>query len=261
MADNTWGLTDAQQANLGMGANPFLGNGGSPYLQGQIDAASQDVVNNYNLTQQPAFNAAMVNSGSFGNEGVNQMNQQGQNMLQKNLGQLSNSMRQADYTNQQNMYQWQQGLSNQQNQFQQNLGENQRQFNLGFGRDTFNDAYSQNMNNLTTGMGLLGQMYGYTGSDITNATTQQNTPLNYWSQFNNAANSLGQGYGTNTSTVGSTSNPLMGALGGAQLGNSAYNWWNKNYGSTPSYSTSGDSSLMNTPSTDMNMASYYTGGT
>src|ERR1700704_3526555 len=107
---NPWGLSTAQQSNLGMGANPFLGNGGSPYLQNMIDQSSQDVVKNYNLTQQPAFNAAMVNSGSFGNEGVNQMNQQAQNMLQKNLGQLSTGMRQQDYTNQQNQYQWQQGL-------------------------------------------------------------------------------------------------------------------------------------------------------
>lgn len=262
MAASDWGLSDAQQANLGMGANPFLGSGGSPYLQSMIDQSSQDVVQNYNLTQQPAFNAAMVNSGSFGNEGVNQMNQQAQNMLQKNLGQLSTGMRQQDYTNQQNQYQWQQGLLNQQNQFQQNFGENQREFNLGFGRSTFNDAYSQNMNNLTTGMGLLGNMYGYTGSDITNAGAMQNTPMDYWTKFSNAANSLGQGYGTDTSVRGTTSNPLMGALGGAQLGSSAYNWWNKNNPSStpaPSYGTDNSNfgSNLTQQTGDYNTGSFY----
>jgi hypothetical protein len=236
-------LTAEQQAKLAEGNNPFLGlNGSSPYLQGQIDSASQDVVNNYNLTTQPAFNKAMVGSGSFGNAGVAQMNADAQSQLQKNLGNLSNSMRQQDYTNQQNMYQWQQGLNNNQSQFAQNLGENQRQYNntfgegqrqfdLGYGRTLFNDAYSQNMNNLTTGMGLLGTLGQYNQGDITNSTNQQNTPLNYWQQFSQGANALGGQGGT--TTQGTTSNPLTSALGGAQLGAAAGNWWNQNYGNTP----------------------------
>jgi len=219
-------LTAAQTANLGMGANPFLGQS-NPYLQSQIDNASQDVVNNYNLTTQPAFNAQMVNSGSFGNEGVSQMNAQAQNMLQKNLGQLSNQFRSQDYSNQMNEYNWQQQQLQQQGQYNTTQAENQRQFNLGFGRQTFNDAYSQNMNNLTTGIGLLGTLGTYNANDLTNANAQQNAPLNYWSQFSNAANSMGQGYGTDTSVKGTTSNPFAAMLGGAQLGNSAYNWWNQ----------------------------------
>jgi hypothetical protein len=236
MAD--WNLAPEQQANLGMGANPFLGSGGSPYLQSMIDQASADVTKNYNQTTQPAFNAAMAKSGSFGNEGVAQMNASAQSDLQKNLGNLSNTMRSQDYGNQQNMYQWQQGLLNNQNQFNQNFGEGQRQynqnfgegqrqFNLGFGRGISNDAYSQNMNNLTTGVGLLGTMAGYNANDLTSANRQQNTPLDYFGQFNQQANSLGQGYGTTTGTTGSSSSPLMSAIGGAQLGNSAMSWWNQ----------------------------------
>lgn len=185
--------------------NPFLGKE-NPYLQQNIDKAQGDLVRNFNLTTQPAYNSAMVRSGSFGNAGVQQMNENAQKNLQGSLGDVSNSMRMQDYNNQQGMYRWD-------NEFNRNL---------------YNDAYSQNMNNLTTGVGLLGTLSGYNSNDLTNANNIQNTPLNYWSQFSNAANGMGQGYGTTTSNMGSSSSPLTSALGGAQLGQAAMGWWNRN---------------------------------
>lgn len=185
--------------------NPYLAKE-NPYLQQTIDKAQGDLVRNYNLTTQPAYNAAMVRSGSFGNAGVQQMNENAQKNLQGSLGDVSNSMRMQDYNNQQSMYRWD-------NEFNRNL---------------YNDAYSQNMNNLTTGVGLLGTLAGYNSNDLTNANNIQNTPLNYWSQFSNAANGMGQGYGTTTSNMGSSSSPLTSALGGAQLGQAAMGWWNRN---------------------------------
>ena len=196
-------------------SNPYLGQS-NPYLQANIDNAQGDIIRNWNTAVQPAFNSAMVNSGSFGNAGVQQMNDNAALTTQKALGQVSDSMRMQDYNNQQQMYQWDQG----------------------FNRSLYNDAYSQNMNNLTTGVGLLGTLSGYNANDLTNANNIQNTPYNYWSNFANAANSLGQGFGTQTSTLGSTSNPLVSALGGAQLGNSLYNQYQAangggSYGSSP----------------------------
>lgn len=185
--------------------NPYLAKE-NPYLQQTIDKAQGDLVRNYNLTTQPAYNSAMVRSGSFGNAGVQQMNENAQKNLQGSLGDVSNSMRMQDYNNQQSMYRWD-------NEFNRNL---------------YNDAYSQNMNNLTTGVGLLGTLSGYNANDLTNANNIQNTPLNYWSQFSNAANGMGQGYGTTTSNMGSSSSPITSALGGAQLGQAAMGWWNRN---------------------------------
>ena len=184
--------------------NPYLAKE-NPYLQQTIDKAQGDLVRNYNLTTQPAYNSAMVRSGSFGNSGVQQMNENAQKNLQGSLGNISDSMRMQDYNGQQNMYRWD-------NEFNRNL---------------YNDAYSQNMNNLTTGVGLLGTLAGYNSNDLTNANNIQNTPLNYWSQFSNAANGMGQGYGTTTSNMGSSSSPITSALGGAQLGQAAMGWWNK----------------------------------
>ncbi|MBT2300362.1 hypothetical protein J7E70_07780 [Variovorax paradoxus] len=203
-------------------ANPFLGRD-NPYLTDKINQAQGDLVRNYNLTTQPAYNNAQVKSGSFGNQGVQQMNENAQLNLQKSLGDVSTNMRGADYRDQQNLYMQDRA---------QNIGN--YQWDQGFNRQLFNDSYSQNMNNLATGMGLLGSMNGYNAQDLQNGTTIQNTPLNYWSQFSNQANGMGQGYGTQTGTAsGGGSNPLVSGLGGAQLGAQAMNWWNNyNSGST-----------------------------
>jgi len=210
----------ADVTNLGLGGvqNPFLGTD-NPYLTGAIDAASQDMVRNYNLTTQPAFNAGMVRSGSFGNSAIDELNRNAQSQLQSNLGDLASKFRYNDYNNQGQMW-----------QNQQNFNEGQRQFDLGFGRNVYNDAYSQNMNNLQTGISLLGTLGGYNATDINNATTQQNAPMNYWQQFANGANAIGSGGGSSVGTQGTTSNPFMSAAGGAQLGNAAMNWWNQNNG-------------------------------
>lgn len=194
-------------------SNPYLGQQ-NPYLQQNIDNTLGDMTRQYNLTTQPAYNSAMVRSGSFGNSGVQQMNDNANYMQQKALGATDAAMRMQDYNQQQQMYQWDQG----------------------FNRNLYNDAYSQNMNNLTTGIGLLGTMAGYNANDLTNANTIQNTPFNYWQQFSNAANGMGQGYGTTTSTQGTTSNPLTSLIGGAQLGSAAMGWWNKNNQPSSGYS-------------------------
>lgn len=188
--------------------NPYLGQQ-NPQLQGVIDSAQGDLVRNYNLTAQPAFNAAMVKSGSFGNAGVQQMNENGQLNLQQSLGDVGSKLRFNDYTQQQDMYKWDQD----------------------FGRTLYNDSFSQNQQNLQTGIGLLGTMNQFNNQNLQNGTTIQNTPLNYYQQFANTANSIGQGYGNSTTTQGSSSSPVTSALGGAQLGQSLWNQYNSGGGS------------------------------
>lgn len=252
-----------------MATNPFL-DSSNPYLTSQIDAAQGDIVRNWNKSVQPGFNSAMVKSGSFGNAGVNEMNQNAALDTQNALGRVSDSMRSQAYN--QGMQNWQyqntsdqqnnqfnQNLNQQNDQFGRSLNQNQSQFNDNFGRSVFNDAYSQNMNNLTTGVGLLGTLAGYNANDLTNANNIQNTPLNYWSNFANQANSIGQGYGTTTGTIGTSSNPLMSALGGAQLGSSAMGWWN-NYNNQNSYTGSNDFSGTNGSNAMNNFMTYGSGG-
>lgn len=189
--------------------NPFLGQN-NPYLQNVVDSAQGDMVRNYNLTAQPAFNAAMVKSGSFGNAGVQQMNENGQRNLQQSLGDVSSKMRFNDFQGQQDMYRWDQE----------------------FGRSLYNDSYGQNLQNLQTGIGLLGTMNGYNTQDLNNGTTIQNTPLNYYSQFQGIANGIGNNFASGTQTQGTSTSPVTSAIGGAQLGQSMWQNWagRNNYG-------------------------------
>jgi hypothetical protein len=238
-----------------MATNPYIG-AQNPYLQQTIDQAQGDLVRNFNLTAQPAYNAAMLRSGSFGNAGVQQMNENAQRNLQGSLGNISTQMRGADYANQQQLYmqqqgmdtaadqfnrsfdrsgsQWQQGFDRQGSQWQQQFDTNNDQWNLGFDRSVFNDSFGQQQQQLQTGIGLLGTLAGYNANDLSSANAQQNTPLNYWQQFSQGANSIGQGYGTTTGTTGTSSNPLVSAIGGAQLGSKAWGSWanSNNYGTS-----------------------------
>lgn len=75
------------------------------------------------------------------------------------------------------------------------------------------------------GLGLWNQGMANNQTGINAGTNIQNTPMNYWSQFGNQYNSIGQGFGTTTGSASQQGNPLMGALGGAQLGSQIGNWW------------------------------------
>lgn len=191
-------------ANLGFNtSNPFLGRD-NPYLQQNIDATLGDVTRSYNLGVKPQTESSMVNSGSFGNSGLMEIQGEQQRQLGDTLGRTAGSMRLQDYGQQQDMYKWDQG----------------------FDRALYNDAYGQQQQNLQTSVGLLGSLQGYDANDTNNATTIQNTPMNYWQQFSNGANAIGQGYGTQTGTqTGGGSNPWVSALGGAQLGSSLAKGW------------------------------------
>ena len=180
-------------------ANPYLDQS-NPQLQNNINAAQGDLTRSYNMTAQPAYNNAMARSGSFGNEGVAQMNANGQQNLQRSLGRVASDMRSTDYGQQKLMYQWDQNMD----------------------RSIYNDKFAQNNSNLQTGIGLLGTMNNYNQNNLANGTTIQNTPLNYYGQFSDKANSIGQGYGASTGMTGSSSSPFTSALGGAQLAGSAY---------------------------------------
>lgn len=235
----------ADESNLGMGSgNPFLG-AGNPYLQSIIDLSSQDLVNNFNRTQLPAYNAAMLKSGSFGNSAIDEMTRAGQSDLQKNLGDLASKLRFNDYTQQQGMFQW-----------QKNFDESARRYEQDFDRGVFNDAWGQNRQNLMDGLGLLSVLGGFNASDINNSTTQQNTPLDYLQRFSGIAQGLGGMGGTGTQTQGTSSNPLASALGGAQLGSK---WWGSNGGwDWGSNDYSGSSTNPSAPNYENQMDRGYT---
>lgn len=70
---------------------------GNPHLQSQIDQAQGDLARNWNNVQKPAWDTSMQRSGSFGNSGIMQANQEAQRMMQENMGRIGADMRFQNY--------------------------------------------------------------------------------------------------------------------------------------------------------------------
>lgn len=186
--------------------------------------ASGDLTRNANLMQGLGqFNATQLGGMSQFNAGQGNA-----------LGQFSAGQRQAN--NQANS-----GAANSMLGQQRQLGQQQNQFDQNMDFTT----WQANNNNMRQGtqdqINLLNSLLGWQGLGTQAGTQIQNTPLNYWQQFSQGAGALGGVGGTTTGTTNGTTtgqnanslqgNPLLGALGGAQVGSQFWNfgkqqgWW------------------------------------
>ena len=64
----------------------------NPYLSSMVDQAQQSVARNYNLFTKPQTETAMANSGSFGNSGLLQMQQEQQRQATEQMGNVATQM-------------------------------------------------------------------------------------------------------------------------------------------------------------------------
>lgn len=86
----------------------------------------------------------------------------------------------------------------------------------------------RNINNDNLGWQMQGANFGLGLYDRMNANNQgiagvggtiQDQPLNYWNQFSNAANSIGNGYSTTNATTPTQGNGMLGMMGALQMAN------------------------------------------
>lgn len=240
---NPYGTPQGAQ-NLGMGGNAY--GGSNPYLQQNIDSAMGDVTRQYQNTVAPQRAGAMAASGSFGNSGQQAMQLEDQRNLGQTLANTSGQMRMADYTQQQAMYQQdqqnrlanrsldQQGalanrgmdISSRGQDRQYDLGL--RSSDLGFANldaNINNSNFSNQLAGANFGMNAYNTLQNTNNLGITAGTQMQQTPFNNYQQFSNAANSIGNGFSSNTQT--NPGSPLTGALAGWQLGSAAFNQYNQ----------------------------------
>lgn len=158
-------------------AQMMVGGQQNPYLDQVVGQAQQSVVDSYNTTVKPQLEAAMASSGSFGNSGLAQMQQQSQNQLQQNLGDLASRMYGDAYSQDQiNRLQAvsqaptianQHYLDMQQLMGAGNLLQDQAQNNLDFAYDQYQQAQDNPFRKLAA---MTGVMQGTAGS--TTHTTQ-----------------------------------------------------------------------------------------
>lgn len=170
---------------------------------GQLDATNRGIDNQYSL--------GLLNAGNqrYGMDLSNQTQRYGIDQTY-NLG-----MTNADNNRYGTDKSYEVGMANA-NASMQNAAASQQNAANNF-------SLGQQQLGLTGLFGTLDRQYQYGQGAQNSATTMQNTPMNYWQQFGQGANSLGQSGGSSMSTGTQASNPYAAALGGAQLANAWYN--------------------------------------
>lgn len=202
--------------------------GQNPYLQQQGDQMTQQMTQNLQRNVLPRINSAAAATGGMGGsrQGVVQSNamsdmnnslssgltnlySQGYNQnLQYDLGRRNNDL----------------GFQNSNNSYDLGLRGNDLGF-AGLDAQINQNNFNNNMAGAQFGQGVWNQGMNNNQTGINAGTNIHNTPQNYWSQFGNQFNSIGQGYGATTGSSSQQGNPVMGALGGAQLGGRIGQMW------------------------------------
>jgi hypothetical protein len=215
-------------------ANPYAGS--NPYLQQNIDSAQGDLVRQWNNVAKPQWDTSMQQSGSFGNAGVAQAQAMGQEGLQRQLGNVSSTMRMQDYTAQQQLGESAANRALQASTSNASLGEqyagrNDSMYNNGQSRGlqalgmapTFaNQDYTD-----LSALGQAGQTYQTNNqaqltSGYNNYLDARNYPTQQLGAFGTA---LGQAVGNQGTTTNTSPGVSTGSsvVGGALTGASLYN--------------------------------------
>ena len=196
-------------------------SGQNPYLSQMGDALTQTMTRNWQRNVQPQIASSAMAAGGYGGSRQGVIEANSANDLNQGIGSALAGLYGNGYNT---SLQYDLGVKNNQ------LGFG----NLGLGYANLDRAINNDNNNwqlqgANFGMGVYNQMQQNNQAGIQSGTNIQNTPMNYWSQFGNQANSFGQGYGTTTGNTSQQGSPIMGALGGAQLGQQlgqqVGNWW------------------------------------
>lgn len=196
-----------QGGNLGMdgGYNPQQ----NPYLkQIGIDVGNQ-MFDQWSRNTMPSIRSGAMVAGGFGGSRQGVVEANGFNDMNRQYGRALTRMYGNDWSNQQGRNLQQQGINN-----SYDLGL--RSSDLGFSNLDANinqQNFNNNLAGANFGMGVYGMMNGMNQQGINSGTQMQNTPLNYFNQFNGNTNATGGMGGTQTGTQGTTSNGLSQGLG------------------------------------------------
>lgn len=187
----------------------------NPYLQQMGDMMAGTMTNNWQRQVQPQIASGAMAAGGYGGSRQGVVEANSANDLNNGIGSALASLYGNGYNT---------GL-----QYDLGLKNNQ----LGYAnldRNISNDNNNWQLQGANFGLGIYDRLQQGNQIGVNAGTNMQNTPQNYWNNFSNGANSIGQGYGTSTGTQNMPGSPVMGALGGAQLGSQVANWWGSGNG-------------------------------
>jgi hypothetical protein len=170
----------------------FLNN--NPYLNQAIDQTLGDVTNQFNTTVAPTMAAQAMKSGSFGNTGFQEMEQNSRNQLADRLGGISNNMRMGAY-------------------------EAERGRQMG----AMQMAPNINMMGYQPAEYLqgIGSTMQQQGQNELNSWYNQFQQAQEWpfKTFDAMMAPFGRNIGSQTTQTGPAGNPVSGMMGGAMMGN------------------------------------------
>lgn len=190
--------------------------GQNPWLQQQGQALQ--AMSNQNLQQNvlPGIGQGAQAAGMYGSSRQGVAEGQAMGNAQTGLNAALANMYGQSYGQDQiyNLGMGNLALNNKQANNSYDLGL--RNSDLGFGQLDANinqQNFNNNLAGANFGMGVYGMMNGMNQQGINSGTQMQNTPLDYFNQFNGNTNATGGMGGTQTGTQGTTSNGLSQGLG------------------------------------------------
>jgi hypothetical protein len=212
-----YGSTRAPNKPMSMG-----GGGGSmsstyqqnPYATQMANTLGQQMGEQFQRQIAPQIASGAQMAGGYGGSRQGVMEANAANDLSQNTGQAMGNLLGSLYGQDQ----------------QYNLGMS----NLGLGyanldRSINNDNNQWGIQGAQLGMQLQDRQLQQNQLGLSNGSQIYNNAYNNLNQYGQLYNGIGQGYGqTSQSGGGGGGNPLMGALGGLQLGNQLSSWWNSN---------------------------------
>jgi hypothetical protein len=199
MRDNSYG--GGQQGQIGQSVGNVSAMGQNPYLAQMGQVMTDQMTQNFNRRVMPQIQSQMAASGGYGGSRQGVVEANAMNDLNSNIGNALTNLYGQGYGSSLNY----------------DLGL--RGNDLGYANLDANIAQNNFNNQLTGanfGLGMYDRLQQGNALGLGAGTGIQNTPLNYWSQFGNQYNAIGQGGSASSSTQ--PGNALTGALGGFQLG-------------------------------------------
>ena len=216
------------QANLGltgmMGSQPMgatanpMAAGGNPYLTQQIDSAQGDLARNWNTVQKPQWDTAMQRSGSFGNSGIMEANQNAQSDLQRNMGRIGSDMRMQDYGQR---FQSGENFAGR-NDSMMNQGQNRALSAIGMAPQFAQQDYQDINQMANAGQQYQAQDQRFMDDAFARFNQSRQYPQQQLNMFGNALGQAVGNQGTRTQTEPGPSGAST-AVGGAMTGAALYN--------------------------------------
>lgn len=204
----------------------FGGTGGSagsmtstfqqnPYAGQMANTLSQQMGEQFQRQVAPQIASGAQLAGGYGGSRQGVMEANAANDLSQNTGQAVGTL-----------------LGN---LYGQDLSYNLGMGNLGLGyanldRSINNDNNQWGIQGAQLGMQLQDRQLQQNQLGLGLGSQIQNNPYNQLNQYGGLYNQIGQGFGSQTQSGGG--NPMMGALGGMQLGKQIGGWWDSNQSMT-----------------------------